>query len=93
MHIEFIKAIQFSLLIKTDGRLREYNFRKLKTQGTELFTVNVCTERDNRIFFQVEKADDEWSLIGKDLPKWITENADAIFSATEDELKNWKKTA
>ena len=51
----FVKLIQFTRLVKAEGRLREFNFRKVKTPDEEVFSVNVCTERGDRIVFTMQK--------------------------------------
>jgi hypothetical protein len=90
MHIEFKKAVQFSLLIKTGGRLREFNFRKLNNVEGELLSVNVCNERGDRIMFTMLKtSDSEWEINDDRLPKWILDDKNNIRNAVEEELKNW----
>lgn len=89
MHFEFKKAVQFSLLIKAGGRLREFNFRKLKTIDKERFSVDVCNERGDRIIFNMHKIDNEWDIVEEQLPKWITESKPAIRQAIDEELRNW----
>ncbi len=90
MHFEFKKAVQFSLLIKAGGRLREFNFRKLKSPDEELFSVDVCNERGDRIIFNMHKADNDWEMTENNLPKWITESKITIRHAVDEELKNWR---
>lgn len=89
MHFEFKKAVQFSLLIKAGGRLREFNFRKLKTIDKERFSVDVCNERGDRIIFNMQKLDNEWEIMEEQLPKWILESKPAIRQAVDEELRNW----
>jgi hypothetical protein len=89
MQIEFKKAVQFSLLIKTGGRLREFNFRKLNNVEGELLSVNVCNERGDRIIFTMFKTENEWEINDERLPKWILEDKTNIRHAVDEELKNW----
>ncbi len=42
MRIHFVKNIQFTKLLKAEGRLREFNFRKLGGQQEGIFTVDDC---------------------------------------------------
>ena len=93
MRIQFTKMIQFSLLVKAGDRLREFNFRKLPSQAQYpgLFSVNVCDERGNRIFFNMEKEEGEWKLIPVNpLPKWIEQGHSGLSHALDEELKDWQ---
>ena len=49
------RNIKFKKLIKEDGRLREFNFRKVNGIREELFTVEVSDDRGNRIMFKMHK--------------------------------------
>ena len=89
MQIQFIRAVQFSLLIKLDGRLREFNFRKIRNSKVDTFSVNVCNERGDRIFFDMKKLDSSWDFTPSNLPGWIEQNKKVIRQAVEDELPNW----
>ncbi len=87
--IQFVKMIQFTRLVKMEGRLREFNFRKMRNSEEELFSVNVCNERGDRILFNMHKKDNNWRIQSADLPKWILQNESRLDEAIEDELKNW----
>lgn len=89
MHIQFIRAVQFSLLIKLDGRLREFNFRKFRNTEEDTFSVNVCNERGDRIFFEMKKQENGWEFSPSNLPVWIEENKKTIRQAVDEELPNW----
>ncbi len=89
MQIQFIRAVQFSLLIKLDGRLREFNFRKISNAEVDTFSVNVCNERGDRIFFDLKKLESSWDFTPSNLPSWIEQNKKVIRQAVEDELLNW----
>jgi len=88
MEMRFVKAIQFTRLIKAGGRLREFNFRKLNDKEHELFTVNVCDDRGERILFQMQKDQNDWRLGSQQVPAWIGQQESQLNSAIEDELKN-----
>lgn len=90
MQIQFIKAVQFSLLIKVDGRLREFNFRKIRNTEEESLAVNVCNERGDRIFFNMKKQESGWEFSPSNLPLWIDQNKKIIRQAAEDELTKWQ---
>jgi hypothetical protein len=89
MKIEFIKNIQFTKLVKAEGRLREFNFRKINGIKEGMFTVDVSEDRGNRIIFTMQKDASGWKIIGNDpLPDWIKNN-EAVFSELiEEELKS-----
>jgi len=87
MQIQFIKNIQFTRLIKADGHLREFNFRKLTGFQDELFTVDVSDDRGNRIMFRMRKEDGTWKIVAQPLPEWVVKN-EAIFNdVIEEELR------
>lgn len=90
MQFKFTKNIQFTKLIKANGRLKEFNFRKLNDHKEGMFTVDVVDERDNRIFFSVQKVDNTWKLVkNSTLPHWITDNEEIINERIEEELKHF----
>lgn len=80
--------VQFTRLVKAEGRLREFNFRKVKSPEEE-FSVNVCTERGDRIIFGMQKKDTRWQIQPGEIPGWILQNENSLNDAIEDELKNW----
>lgn len=88
MYTHFVKMIQFTRLVKAEGRLREFNFRKLKGVPEELFSVNVVNDRGDRILFNMQKKDNGWRIQSTELPKWIVQNEKALDEVIEDELKN-----
>ncbi len=81
------KNIQFSKLVKTEGRLREFNFRKSNPNGKVLFFVDVTDDRSNRIIFQMIKDNDSWKIQPQLLPDWIIKNEIKFHELIEDELK------
>jgi hypothetical protein len=88
MKIEFIKNIQFTKLVKTEGRLREFNFRKINGIKEGMFTVDVSEDRGNRIIFTMQKFNEGWKIIGNDpIPDWIKKNEDIFSGLIEEELK------
>lgn len=84
--MKLIKNIQFTKLIKANGRLKEFNFRKVNGQEG-LFTVDVVDERDNRVFFTLQKIDNNWKLVNQPLPNWVIENETIFNDLIEEELK------
>ena len=82
-----LKNVQFSKLIKAEGRLREFNFRKVNGLHEELFTVDVSDDRGNRIMFKMRKEGNEW-LIATDhpIPDWVKNYSPRYKEAIEEEL-------
>lgn len=86
MEIKFIRAIQFTRLVKAGGRLREFNFRKLNSADTERFSINVVDDRGERILFQMAKQEGGWKLPAQQLPVWIEQNEKQLHQLIEEEL-------
>jgi hypothetical protein len=82
-----IKNIQFSKLIKAEGRLREFNFRKSNPNGEILFVVDVTDDRSNRIIFQMQKENEFWKIQPQLLPDWILKYESQFHELIEDELR------
>ena len=72
MQTTYFKNIQFSRLIKTDGRLREFNFRRHNDDnGVIIFSVDVADDRSNRIMFSMRQEGNSWKIVPQELPSWI----------------------
>ena len=85
----FVKNVQFSRLVKADGSLREFNFRRhTDPQGGMLFSVDVCDLRNNRIAFKMQQTDTAWKIVQSPLPEWVTKNEHILNQLIEEELKN-----
>jgi hypothetical protein len=87
MLIQFNRNIQFSKLVKADGRLREFNFRKINGIAESLFTVDVSDDRGYRIMFRMRKDGEHWKILEELLPKWIMENENVFHDLIEEELR------
>lgn len=87
MHIQFTRNIQFTRLLKADGRLKEFNFRKINGIKEGMFTVDVSDDRGNRIIFRMQKEDNGWKIIQQRLPQWIWENENNFHDLIEQELQ------
>ncbi len=87
MQIRFVKNIQFTRLVKANGRLREFNFRKLRGSEEELFSVDVCDDRGNRILFRMQKIDNTWNIADQELPAWVLQNEKNFHELIEEELR------
>jgi hypothetical protein len=86
MRIEFVKNIQFTKLVKVDGRLREFNFRKLGGPNEGIFTVDVSDDRGNRILFRMKKEEGAWKILAQPLPNWVMEKEAVFHDLIEEEL-------
>ena len=87
MRIQFVKNIQFTKLLKVEGRLREFNFRKLGGVNEGFFTVDVVDDRGNRILFYMRKDNNSgWSISQQPLPTWVVENESKLNEHILDEL-------
>jgi hypothetical protein len=82
------RNIQFTKLIKAEGHLREFNFRKVNGLHEELFTVDVSDDRGNRIMFKMRKDGNEW-IIATDqpIPEWVKNYTSRFNEAIEEELR------
>lgn len=88
MIIQFHRNIQFTKLIKAEGRLREFNFRKVNGLHEELFTVDVSDDRGNRIMFKMSKEGNEWIITAdQPIPEWVKSNSSRYHEAIEEELR------
>ena len=88
MRIQFVKNIQFTKLLKVEGRLREFNFRKLGGVNEGIFTVDVVDDRGNRILFRMQKEDGAWKIIPQSLPTWIMNTENQLHDQIEEEIRN-----
>jgi hypothetical protein len=89
MKIEFNKNVQFTKLVKAEGRLREFNFRKINSIKEGLFTVDVCDDRGNRKIFNMKRNDNHWQIQTEtDVPEWIIKSEEKLHELIEEELKN-----
>ena len=85
----FTKNVQFSRLVKADGNLREFNFRKHRdAEGSVLFSVDVCDLRNNRIAFKMQQKDMGWKIIQTPLPEWVLSNEHVFNQLIEEEMRN-----
>ena len=88
-HMQFVRMVQFTRLVKINGRLREFNFRKLKSPAEDLFSVNVVNDRGDRILFNMTRADSGWRITPDKLPDWILQGEQELGQAVDEELQNW----
>jgi hypothetical protein len=87
MELKYIKNIQFTRLIKVDGQLKEFNFRKPNAMVEGPFTVDTIDARGNRIIFNMEMHDSGWHITTASLPAWITDNEHALHRIIDEEFR------
>jgi hypothetical protein len=89
MNFHFSRNIHFSRHLKTDDRVREFNFRKLPSPDNNLFHVDVPDDRGNRIVFKMQKQQDsQWKIVDQPLPKWVWDNEKGLNDLIEEELQH-----
>lgn len=66
-----LKNVQFSKLIKAEGRLREFNFRKSNGIAGPVYHVDVSDDRGNRYYINMLLENNTWTVQEKNLPAWI----------------------
>ncbi|MFT4022531.1 MAG: hypothetical protein QM664_01960 [Flavihumibacter sp.] len=86
MQLKFVKNIQFTRLIKADGRLREFNFRKMTLLQETLFSIDVVDDRGSRLMFRMRKHDNDWVIVPQPLPAWIQEQEQVLSDMIKEEL-------
>ena len=86
--LKYVRNIQFTRLIKCDGQLKEFNFRKPNGRQEGPFTVDVIDAKNNRIIFNMEMADNLWKITTADLPAWVMESETALHEIIEEEFKS-----
>jgi len=71
--MEEIRNIQFTVLIKAGGLLREFNFRKSAGAAGSLFTIDVADVRGERHYLMFRQENNQWILKTNEIPDWIKE--------------------
>ena len=89
MQIRFIKNVQFTKVLKAEGRMREFNFRKPNGREQALCTVDVSDDRGHRIIFNMQKGDNSWKIMPQPLPVWVTQLENKLSELIEEELQNY----
>jgi hypothetical protein len=87
MELKYVKNIQFTRLIKCNGQLKEFNFRKPNGKLEGPFTVDVIDAKGNRIIFNMEMVDGAWKITSSPLADWIMESEPAFHEIIEEEFK------
>lgn len=85
MSIQFIKLVHFTRLVKAEGRLREFNFRKMGGPD-EKFSVDTVDLRGNRIMFFMKKENEDWKINTSLLPAWVMQSEPSLNEMIKEEL-------
>jgi hypothetical protein len=85
MNIQVIKNIHFTKLLKVNGRLREFNFRKIPG-AIELFHLDVSDDRGNRIMFKMQKEEGHWHIVSQELPQWVRDAEPKLEELIHEEI-------
>jgi hypothetical protein len=88
MELKYVRNIQFTRLIKCDGQLKEFNFRKPNGKQEGPFTVDVIDAKGNRIIFNMEMKENVWKITTQQLPPWVLESEPAFHEIIEEEFKS-----
>ena len=80
MPLLFTPNIAFTSFIKIEGRVHEFNFRK---KNEAVFEADSTDARGNRIFFEVSRESDNWTITSQNLPLWVTRNEELVVKAIE----------
>jgi len=80
MPLLFTPNIAFTSLIKIEGRVHEFNFRK---KNEAVFEADSTDDRGNRVFFEVSRQSENWTITSQNLPSWVTRNEDLVVKAID----------
>src|SRR5450432_1004332 len=80
-----LKNVQFSKLIKAEGRLREFNFRKSNGIVGPVYHVDVSDDRGNRFYINMLLENNTWTVQEKNLPPWIQEAVSQFHPAIQEQ--------
>ena len=83
-----IRNIQFTKLLRVDGRFREFNFRQSGKNEQAIFNVDVTDDRSTRIFFRMQKENSSWKILPQEIPAWIMNNETNLCELIEKELQS-----
>jgi hypothetical protein len=68
-----LRNIQFTVLMKAGGLLREFNFTKSAGSTGSLFTIDVADIRGERHYLLFRQENSQWILKTTEIPDWIKE--------------------
>jgi hypothetical protein len=71
--MRFIPNIQFTCLVKCEGKQREFNFRKRNMADIPYYDVDTVDLSGNRFQFSMDLSGEQWIIREQKLPSWILE--------------------
>ena len=80
MPLLFTPNIAFTSFIKIEGRVHEFNFRK---KNEAVFEADSTDARGNRVFFELSRQSENWTITSQNLPLWVTRHEDLVVEALE----------
>jgi hypothetical protein len=83
--MQYTKNIAFTKLIRADGRLREFNFRRKHSANNPIYDIDVSNERGIRLYFSMHKIDGLWTIREPETPGWISEVSLRFHEAIEEQ--------
>jgi hypothetical protein len=83
--MQYLKNIAFTMLIRANGRIREFNFRKKRSAEKPLYEIDVCDESGSRHYFTAAKISDRWQLSEPNVPVWVKEVANSFHELIEEQ--------
>ena len=83
-----IRNIQFTKLLRVEGRFREFNFRRSGKDEQAIFNIDVTDDRNTRIFFRMQKENSAWKILPQEIPSWIINNETNLCELIEKELQS-----
>jgi hypothetical protein len=81
--MEYSKNVAFTKVIKTDGRFREFNFRKKPSSVHPTYNIDVSDESGIRHYFTLIKISHQWIFGELDVAQWIKEGALQFYESIE----------
>jgi hypothetical protein len=67
------KNIQFTQLVKCEGKQREFNFLRRNAAGSPFYHVDTSDLQGNRYQFNMDRGTEGWKIRDRALPVWILE--------------------
>jgi hypothetical protein len=78
-----LKHIQFTCLIKANGRLKEFNFRKKSGLPELVYDIDVTDEKGNRHYFSMQLTGKLWTIT-EEVVNWIREVSPVLQMVIEE---------
>jgi len=78
-----IQNIHFTILIRLNRGQSEFNFRQ---RSDDSYDADTSDERGNRYYFKVLVNESNMSIMGANLPEWLTDNQSLIIKSLKDKI-------